>query len=205
VLNHQVSVEWEAYGYSAAVNQAFQTLHGRDLRQDGSDEAALRSLRGACYSDIIRRAQAVCRGAGIPLGLQLTGDLYPSGSAAGTMGIDFDWRGWIAGGLADQMLTKYISPYSPIFRDIHGACEAAGVPLYVEFERFFGHPEAPAIYRHYFDSARAAGALAINLYEGANLAFIDEEGTTRSKHPLFEQFMTGYAARHARPELRVLQ
>ncbi len=202
VRNHQVSVEWEAYGYSAAAQAAFRNEHGRDLRPDGSDFEALCEFRGRCYTDILRRAKRLCAAAGIPLGLQVTPDLYAERPDACTMGIRFDWRAWLREGIADQMLTKYISPFSPIFRDVRRETTKAGIPFYAEFERHFHNPDAPAIYRNYFDAARRAGADAVNLYEAANLARIDESGATVAKHAAFTEFVRYFAVRG--PEARRL-
>lgn len=193
VRNHQVAVEWEAFGYAPVVQEAFRNAYGRDLRLDGSDAAALCAFRGHCYTELLRQAKALCAAAGIPLGLQITPDLYDQQHDACTMGIQFDWRTWIREGIADQMLTKYTSPYSPIFRDIRHESAAANLPFYIEFERHFTHPDVAAIYQHYFDTAHHAGAQAVNIYEGANVARIDASGTTVSKAPEFEQFITRYS------------
>jgi len=192
VRNHQVSVEWEAYGYAPAVQEAFRKAHGRDLRLDGSDFDLLCAFRGRCYTDILRRAKAVCAAAGIPFGLQITPDLFTDNTAACTMGIHFAWREWIREGIADQMLTKYISPLSPIFREVQQESKRAGIPFYVEFERHYEHPAVAAIYGSMFNLARRAGADAVNIYEGANVARITEEGVTVSKAPDFEEFLRGY-------------
>jgi hypothetical protein len=90
------------------------------------------------------------------------------------------------------MLTKYISPFSPIFREVHAETKEAGLPFYVEFERHFGLANAPSIYRNYFDAAQRAGASAVNIYEAANVARIEENGATVGKHPAFTEFVRRY-------------
>jgi hypothetical protein len=188
---HHVAMEWEAYGYSPAVQAAFRNAMGRALRLDGSDTEALSAFRGQCYADIMRRAKVVCQQAGIPFGLQVTPDLGANGTQSYHKGILYDWRTWINEGIADQITTKYVSPYSPIYREVHDLCKARDIPLYIEYERFFASKRSPEIYAHFFATAKDAGAEAVNLYESANIAYIDDQtGQTMSKHSRFTDFLT---------------
>ena len=127
--------------------------------------------------------------------MQITNNLNLRDADGTAMGLNFEWRRWIREGIADQMLTKYISPFSPVFRDIREETKKAGLPFYVEFERHFHLPDAPAIYRNYFDTARRAKADAVNIYEAANVACINDSGETYSKTPPFTEFLRNYPHR----------
>jgi len=148
--------------------------------------------RTASFDHRMPEAVRIAHKMGMAFAAQIVPDQYTPEPYASPLAMVSEWRKWIREGIADQMTAKYISPRSPIFRDLRRECSAAGIPLYAELLRSYSHPNVNELFTRYFNGARRAGADAVNIYEGSSVLHLDQNGEPIVRHPAFDRFMREY-------------
>jgi hypothetical protein len=131
--NHSTHTDYpEEYGYNPAVLA--------ECARRGSDDIA--QVRGDAYTDFLRRASALIRGAGRQMRYNLQIDWFrpdPSAvrAAAYPLNIDFQWRRWIEDGLMDEAILRfYHFPFECLYEDnvvleMIERCQAKAIPMAV--------------------------------------------------------------------------
>jgi hypothetical protein len=119
----------------------------------GNDPKQIAKYRGQQYTAFLRKARERIRARGKKMQLHLNveflrPDPRPSRRLAYPWNIEFDWRGWLAEGLADEATLRTFQ-YTPEFvlndafsKEVIAACQRHGVPMH--YNRYMNVPAKPA-------------------------------------------------------------
>jgi hypothetical protein len=186
VRNHHSHLTWGEFGFEAPVRDRFLALHGVDIWEtDDFDKLEWARLRGEDYTTFCREARELAGKYGKPLGLHvsLTNNCGPQGSSA--MNIHWDWRGWLAEGLADSITLKEIMPGTRFAREVMNcAAERSVSVIYAPYANdLWLRPKGEEICRQWIDLARRAGCAGYQFYECAAVIRGTKEGELKVSQP----------------------
>jgi hypothetical protein len=138
-----------SYGFNDIVLEAYQRRYG----QGSVDRKLLARIRGERYTAFLREASRMIRARGKKMQLHLNveflrPDPRPSRYLAYPWNVEFDWRGWLREGLADEATLRTFQ-YTPEFvlndgfsQEIIAECQKRSIPLH--YNRYVGVPGRPA-------------------------------------------------------------
>jgi len=168
LAHHVGCVDWLSYMWAEPVLAEFRRQTGRDPEPCNEDYTRGRTIRGAFYTQFLRRASAMARKAGKTFIHHLENRMLAPADADCYCQIYWDWRQWMREGLVDEIDLKYIGPD-------HSACTEEILPLAkrlgirVNWISAEGEPRSrPRSLNEselLVERARAAGLDGINLYE----------------------------------------
>ncbi len=157
------------------------------VREAGTDAKAIAKHRSRQYTRFLREARQRIRARGKKMQLHLNveflrSDPRPSRRLAYPWNIEFDWRGWLAEGLADEATLRTFQ-YTPEFvlkdefsLEVIEQCRRRSIPLH--YNRYTFAPRVSAAqYVDDLERIRRDGRFASFLvYESANFLLPDGEG-----------------------------
>ncbi len=193
IVNHNRTFDWSAFGFNPPVVRAFKERYGVDILREPFDRESWRRLRGEFYTSFLRRAVARLRQAGLSAQAHISARMGDPRWHT-EMEMHFDWRGWIAEGLLDEVTIKMAG-----MRNAPGAVAAAiaakaGLP--VNF-----CPALPPADQdrqwvaHLINEALEGGADGFTMYENATfMRANDREGVELTAPWIVEELR-----RHASP------
>jgi hypothetical protein len=182
-----------SYGFNDIVLEEYQRRYG----QGSVDRKLLARIRGERYTAFLREAGRMIRARGKKMQLHLNveflrPDPRPSRYLAYPWNIDFDWRGWLREGLADEVTLRTFQ-YTPEFvlhdgfsQEVIAECQRRSLPLH--YNRYTGVPDRPtsafvADLERIWHDGRFRGFI---VYESANFLVPDGGEGLLPKYGVYE-------------------
>jgi hypothetical protein len=162
----------------------------------GNEAKSISRYRGQQYTGFLRKARQRIHARGKKMQLHVNvefmrPDPRPSRRLAYPWNIDFDWRGWLREGLADEVTLRNFQ-YTPEFvlndafsKEVIAECERRKVPIH--YNRYMSVPEKPAA-DYVKDLERIYGDgrfRSFIVYESSSFLFPEGEGVA-PKYGIFE-------------------
>ena len=189
----------EIYGFNAPVAREYERRYGSNPDREPYDPKLLGALRGEFFDMFLRSAKTRLSAAGKLLSVHTEMESFrPDASQRRRRtrpgNIEFDWRGWLRSGLADET-TLFARGWDPdviladhLVREMLWEADAAGVPVHLS--RQVGHGDMSHgdkleyAYRH-------GGLAGYCFYETAAMydpdGPLDDQGQLRFKPGLLEE------------------
>lgn len=133
ILCHHVSCEsWLRYAFAESARRLFREQHGREPDATESDYEQLRLIRGACFTEFLRKAHALTRAAGKKLVVHLECGIEVPASMHTRMQLHLDWRRWIDEGILDEITFKYWGTHNRFAQEqLLPAARRASIPVHI--------------------------------------------------------------------------
>ncbi len=185
VRNHNMTFEWEAYGFNPPIVEEYKQRYGVDIRTQDFDREKWRRLRGEHYTSFLREARDLLHAAGKKIQLHVSSSMQVDPSHHTAMEIHWDWRRWIEEGLADALTLEAVNPNTMLYDEIKSMTEERNIRTY--FCPFFWSALQYDNWKHspqkLFRLSSDAGDDGFILYECAALMEGRTDGTVELKHP----------------------
>lgn len=135
-----------AFGFNEPIIEEYRKRHGVDISQDDYDPKLLADLRGEYYTQFLRSASSLVRGAGKKMQVHMaTSQMIPNRSFAiydwiFPCNMTYDWERWLAEDIPDEVTIRcpYVPPRklreSPFTQQVIADCRSRGIPLH--FNRY---------------------------------------------------------------------
>jgi hypothetical protein len=185
--HHNGPMHYLKYAYAPPIVDAFRALTGRDPEADPSDDSVIRRIRGDFFSQFIRDASTLVRGAGKKFMVEFESGLEIPATLSSRMQLPLEWKRWIEEGWLDEIRLKYFTAENTfIHRQILPAARARGIPVQLISRCLHQGVDVRTREMAEILGTRAAqsGFAGYCLYEQLNLMEVNSEGETVLKGPV---------------------
>ena len=134
LTNHNSILNWDEYGFNKPVVDEYVKRYGINPEKEPFDKENLRRLRGEFYSAFLEKAAALIKGSGKKLALHIPDVAFGNPEESTMMEIHWDWRGWLAKNIPDEVTFKLIdidNSFSPASRELVRLCKNKKIPVSV--------------------------------------------------------------------------
>lgn len=130
VRAHNYNLDWACFGFEPPVVHEFRRRYGVDLlATDDFDREAWRRLRGEGYTQFLREASTLVRSRGKVFGIHVSPTLDMDPAIGAAMDIHWDWRTWLAEGLADRVTAKEVWPGTRLAQELLAYTRTHATPV----------------------------------------------------------------------------
>ena len=206
----------EIYGFNEPVAREYERRYGANPDTEPYDPDLLGKLRGEFFDMFLRAAKTRLSAAGKRLSVHAEMESFRPDACQGRTrsrpgNIEFDWRGWLSSGLADEA-TLFSRAWDPdvtlsdgLVLEMLDEAKAAGVPVHLSRQVGHGAMSMPDKLEYAYRSGRLAGYC---FYETASMYDrekpLDRRGRLRFKPGLLEEIrerMIALGLREPDPEV----
>jgi hypothetical protein len=171
------------YGFNEVLVEEYQSRFAADLLAEDADLQRLARLRGEHFTDFIRESGEKVRRAGKKMQAHVHIPAYPLRPDPDfgqimwmPANIEFDWRGWIRGGLIDEVTLRGGPEGHPEVEEMLAVAKEMGVPVH-RLQYIGGAPDSDAYaadIERVFNDERFSGFI---IYEIAGIALPTQDGS----------------------------
>ena len=179
----------EIYGFNEPVAEEYERRHGTNPETGPYDPALLGKLRGEFFDEFLWAAKRRLSAAGKKLSVHAEMESFRPDACQGRTrsrpgAIEFDWRGWLSSGLADEA-TLFGRAWDPdvtlqddLVVEMLDTADAAGVPVHLSRQVGHGAMSEPDKLEYAYRSGKLAGYC---FYETASMYERDNPLTKRGR------------------------
>ncbi len=181
LCHHTNCTDWSLLAFHPAVIEAFTNTYNRLPEPTESDLQKVRVLRGAAFTDFLRKAKALTHAAGARLVMHFESGIEVPVQYHTRMALHLDWQTWINQGFIDEVMLKFFSAQSRwVHESLMPLAKKAGIKIHScdpnnTIVAAQGVERAQRLVRE----SREAGLDGLSFYEANSYLRINPEG-----HPI---------------------
>ncbi len=189
IANHNLSFEWESFGFNRTTVEAYQNRYGVNILTEPFDREKWRRLRGETYTEFLRWASKRLRKDGKTIQHHVSKRMR-SPKWHTELEIYFDWQKWLDEGLLDELTIKMGELHSNQ-ASVVKAAKNAGIKINYSpyLNGISQHSNGKQIIDMIIESSLESEIDGFTLYENAEFMSVTESGNAEVITPwLTEQF-----------------
>ena len=179
ILSHHAPVlDYLRCAFAEPVCAAFRAQFGREPTPQPEDYRRIRELRGACFTDFMRRAKELCARRGKRFGTHFEAGLEVPANMNVRMQVVYEWERWLREGLVDEITLKWWCARNPfIHEQVLPLARRLGIPVRIcDRNSTLACVRAAEIAAGLVRDSHDAGFAGYTWYEAADYVRLNPEG-----------------------------